>query len=160
VLVKNSSLGASLRRLLGRPEPLETRQQREEFELYSKDSPSETVRQGAAATERAVAQLAAGAGKARVLAVIIPSLVQVDPHRWRANLQRFGLDPSRYDRGRPNQIFQGIFARHGIPVLDLTEPFARAIAQGGKIYYAIDQHLTPAGYDLTARQMADRLAAN
>jgi lysophospholipase L1-like esterase len=157
VLLKNSSLGASLRRLLGRPEPLETRQQREEFELYTKDTPSGTVRQGAAATERAVAQLAAGAGNARILAVIIPSLVQVDPHRWQANLRRFGLDPSRYDRGRPNQIFQGIFARHGIPVLDLTAPFARDIARGGKIYYALDQHLTPAGYALTARQVADRL---
>jgi lysophospholipase L1-like esterase len=157
VLLKNSSLGASLRRLLGRPEPLETRQQREELELYAQDAPSETVRQGAVATERAVARLAGQAGKARVLAVLIPSLIQVDPHRWQANLRRFGLAPSRYDRNRPNQIFQGIFARHGIPVLDLTEPFARDIARGGKIYYAIDQHLTPAGYALTARQVADRL---
>jgi lysophospholipase L1-like esterase len=157
VLLKNSSLGGSLRRLLGRPEPLETRQQREELELYARDVPSETVRQGAAATERAVSQLAASAGKARVLAVIIPSLIQVDPHRWQANLRRFGLDPSRYDRNRPNRIFQGIFARHGIPVLDLTEPFARDIARSGKIYYALDQHLTPAGYALTARQVADRL---
>jgi lysophospholipase L1-like esterase len=160
VLLKNSSLGASLRRLLGRPEPLETRQQREEFDLYAKDNPAETVRQGAAATERAVAELAANAGKSRVLAVIIPSLIQVDPHRWQANLQRFELDPSRYDRDRPNQIFQGIFARHGIPVLDLTTPFTGAIAQGGKIYYALDQHLTPVGYDLTARQVAGRLAGN
>jgi lysophospholipase L1-like esterase len=157
VLLKNSSLGASLRRLLGRPEPLEARQQREEFALYARDAPSETVRQGAAATEQAVAQLAASAGKARVLAVIIPSLIQVDPHRWQANLRRFGLDPSRYDRGRPNRIFQGIFGRHGIPVLDLTEPFTRDLARGGKIYYAIDQHLTPAGYALTARQIADGL---
>jgi len=154
VLLKNSSLGGSLRRLLGRPEPLETRQQRDEFELYARDASSETVRQGAAATERAVAQLAASAGNARVLAVIIPSLIQVDPQRWQGNLRRFGLDPSRYDRGRPNQIFQGIFARHGIPVLDLTDPFARAISQGGKIYYTIDQHLTPAGYRLTAEEIA------
>jgi hypothetical protein len=160
VLVKNSSLGASLRRLLGRPEPLETRQQREEFELYAKEPPSGTVRQGAAATERAVAELAATSGSARVLAVIIPSLIQVDLHRWQGNLRRFGLDPSRYDRGRPNQIFQGIFARHGIPVLDLTEPFSHEIARGGKVYYAIDQHLTPAGYALTAGQVADRLTAN
>jgi lysophospholipase L1-like esterase len=160
VLLKNSSLGASLRRLLGRPEPLETRQQREEFDLYAKDHTSETVRQGAAATERAVAELAANAGNARVLAVIIPSLIQVDPHRWQANLRQFGLDPSRYDRSRPNRIFRGIFTRHGIPVLDLTEPFADAVARGGKIYYAVDQHLTPVGYALTARQIADRIGTN
>jgi hypothetical protein len=153
VLIKNSSLGASLRRLLGRPEPLETRQQREEFDLYAKEGTSETIRQGAAETDRAVAALAAAAGKARILAVIVPSLIQVDPHRWQANLQRFGLDPGRYDRTRPNEIFRGIFARHGIPVLDLTEPFTTALSQGHKIYYSIDQHLTPSGYRLAAERI-------
>jgi lysophospholipase L1-like esterase len=157
VLIKNSSLGGSLRHLLGRPEPLETRQQRDEFDLYAKDSESEPVRQGAAATERAVAELAAGAGKARILAILIPSVIQVDPQRWRGNLGRFGLDPSRYDRARPNAIFRGIFARHGIPVLDLLEPFTVAVAHGRKIYYPLDQHLTPAGYALTASEVAGRL---
>jgi lysophospholipase L1-like esterase len=159
VLIKNSSLGASLRRLLGRPEPLETRQQREEFDLYTKEGTSETLRQGAAETERAVAALAADAQEARVLAVILPSLIQVDPHRWQANLRRFGLAPARYDRTRPNQIFREIFARHGIPVLDLTAPFASAISQGRKIYFAIDQHLTPAGYRLTAETVAGALTS-
>lgn len=158
VLIKNSSLGASLRRLLGRPEPLETRQQREEFDLYAKEGTSEMVRQGAAETERAVAGLAADAGNARVLAVIVPSLIQVDPRRWQANLQRFGLDPARYDPARPNGIFRGIFARHGIPVLDLTEPFSQALARGQKIYYSIDQHLTPAGYRLAAERIGLELA--
>ncbi|HET9209341.1 MAG TPA: GDSL-type esterase/lipase family protein [Thermoanaerobaculia bacterium] len=159
VLIKNSSLGASLRRLLGRPEPLETRQQREEFDLYAREGTSEMVRQGAAETERAVARLAADAGGARVQAVVIPSLIQVDPHRWQANLRRFGLDPARYDRTRPNQIFEGIFARHNIPVLDLTEPFSAALARGQKIYYSIDQHLTPAGYRLAAERIGRGLNA-
>jgi acetyltransferase AlgX (SGNH hydrolase-like protein) len=88
--------------------------------------------------------------------VIISSLIQVDPVRWRASLARFGLDPSRYDRNRPNALFRGIFERHGIPVLDLTEPFAEAIQKGERIYYPIDQHLTPAGYRLMAEQVAGR----
>jgi hypothetical protein len=117
------------------------------------------VQGGAAATERAVAELAASAGKARVLAIVIPSLIQVDPHRWRANLGRFGLDPSHYDPTRPNQIFRDIFARHGIPVLDLTALFASAIARGERIYFPVDQHLTPAGYRLTAEKTAEKLAA-
>ena len=106
VLLKSSSLGGTLRGLFGRSEPLETRELRAEFDLYEKGPPSQMVRGGAAATERAVAGLAAGAGKTRVLAILIPSLVQVDPQRWQANLQRFGLDPSRYDRRRPNGIFR------------------------------------------------------
>jgi hypothetical protein len=154
VLLKNSSLGGSLRRLLGRPEPLETRQQREEFSIYDKGDLPEPIRQGAAATDQAVLQLAAVAGKARIVAVILPSLVQVDPNRWQANLKRFGLDPSRYDKDRPNRLFREIFARHGIPVIDLTGSFTGAIARGEKIYYEIDQHLTPAGYALAAREVA------
>jgi lysophospholipase L1-like esterase len=154
VLIKNSSLGGSLRRLLGRPEPLETRQQREEFAIYDKAALPEPVRQGAEATERAVAELRADAGGTRIVAVIVPSLVQVDPGRWQANLKRFGLDPARYDRERPNRLFGEIFARHGIPVIDLTGTFAEAIANGRPIYYGIDQHLTPAGYALMATLVA------
>jgi len=154
VLVKTSSLGGSLRRLLGRPEPLETRQQREEFAIYDKAALSEPVRQGAEATERAVAELRMDAGGTRIVAVIVPSLIQVDPRRWQANLKRFGLDPSRYDPERPNRLFGQIFARHGIPVIDLTPTFAEAIARENRIYYDVDQHLTPAGYALMATRVA------
>jgi hypothetical protein len=41
-------------------------------------------------------------------------------------------------------------------VLDLTQPFAGAIRKGEKIYYPIDQHLTPAGY----RRMAEAVAGS
>jgi lysophospholipase L1-like esterase len=157
VLLKSSSPGGALRRLAGRPEPLETRELRAEIDLYAKGAPSPMVAGGAAATEAAVAGLVAEAGDARILAVLIPSLVQVDPRRWDANLKRFALDPARYDRDRPNAIFRALFARHGVPVLDLTPTFASAIARGERIYYPIDQHLTPAGYRLTARQVAAAL---
>jgi lysophospholipase L1-like esterase len=160
VLLKSSSLGGALRRLLGRPEPLETRELRAEFDLYAKGPPSAMVAGGAAATETAVAGLVANAGQAKILAVLIPSLVQVDPRRWEANLKRFALDPSRYDRDRPNALFRALFARHGVPVLDLTPTFAGAIARGERIYFPIDQHLTPAGYQLTARQVAAALPSD
>ena len=159
VLLKSSALGGPVRRLLGLPEPLETRELRSELALYAKGQPSKMAREGGTATEKAVAALAESAGGTRILAVIIPSLVQVDPIRWQASLKRFGLDPEEYDPDRLNRLFREIFARHGIPVLDLTEPFARAIQRGEKIYYPIDQHLTPAGYRLTARSVADSLRA-
>ncbi len=159
VLLKSSALGVPVRRLLGLPEPLETRERRAEFELYEKNRTSEVVRQGAAATEKAVAGLARSAGGARVLAVLVPSLVQVDSGRWRAGLERFGLAPSRYDRLRPNALFREIFGRHGIPVLDLTAPFVKAIESGEVIYYPIDQHLTPAGYRRVAEEVAAVAAA-
>jgi lysophospholipase L1-like esterase len=157
VLLKSSALGGPLRRLLGLPEPLETRQLRSEMELYAKDRPSKIALEGGAATEKAVAGLVESAGGARILAVIIPSLVQVDSTRWQASLKRFGLEPRSYDSDQPTRLFREIFARHGVPALDLTGPFTEAIRRGEEIYYPIDQHLTPAGYRLMAQAVADSL---
>ncbi len=154
VLLKNSSLGGPLRRLLGLPEPLEQRELRAEMDLYSKGEMPEALRLGAAATERAVEELVRNAGGVRLQAVILPSVLQVDPGRWRAALQRFGLDPAKYDPYQPNRVFLDIFSRHGINVADLTPVFRDALAEGETIYYPIDQHLTPAGYKLTAETVA------
>jgi lysophospholipase L1-like esterase len=157
VLVKTSALGGVVRRLLGAPEPLETRELRSELDLYAQGRLPKEVQAGAAATERAVAGLARSAGGSRVVAVIIPSLIQVDPVRWRAALHRFGLAPQGYDRERPNRLFRRIFNRHGIPCVDLTPAFTAAIRGREEIYYPIDQHLTPAGYRLMAEVVAENL---
>jgi lysophospholipase L1-like esterase len=158
VLLKTSALGGAVRRLLGAPAPLETRELRSELDLYAKRGLPKELRDGAAATERAAGGLARSAGGARLLAVVIPSLLQVDPARWRAGLERFGLDPAGYDPARPNRLFRAIFARQGIPVLDLTQPFAAAVRREERIYYPIDQHLTPAGYRRMAEEVAGALA--
>jgi lysophospholipase L1-like esterase len=147
-LLKSSVLEGRVRSLLGLKEPWATRELRAEFSLYAPELP-EALRKGAEATDAAVARLASRGVPA--VAVLIPSLPQVDPRRWAALLDRFGLDPSDHDPRRPNRLFREIFERHGIPVLDLTDTFAAAIRKGQRIYYPIDQHLTPAGYDLMAR---------
>ena len=154
VLLKTSALGGPVRRMLGLPQPLETRQLREELDLYEKGKTSKVAREGGAATEKAVASLVRSAGGARIVAVIIPSLVQVDRARWQASLERFGLDPQEYDSDQPTRLFRQTFARHGVPVVDLTGPFTQAVQKGQKIYYPIDQHLTPAGYRLMAEVVA------
>lgn len=158
VLLKTSALGGMGRRLLGKPQPLETRELRAEIDLYARDRLPKAAREGAAATERAVAGLARSAGGTRILAVIVPSLIQVDDARWQGTLERFGLNREGYDRRRPNRLLQTIFARHGIPTLDLTDAFAAAVHKGQRIYYPIDQHLTPPGYRLTAELVAEALA--
>ena len=148
-LLKSSVLEGGLRTALGLREPWAVRELRSEFAMYSPNLPEE-LRAGAEATERAVARLE---GK-KVLAVLVPSLPQVDPARWNAVLAQLGLDAREHDPLRPNRLFREMFERHGIPVLDLTESFRKA---GRKIYYPIDQHLTPEGYELLARSVAERL---
>ena len=148
-LLKSSVLDGGLRTRLGLREPWAVRELRSEFAMYSPNLPRELQR-GAKATEEAISRLA---GK-KVLAVLVPSLPQVDPAKWQAVLAQLGLDPAQHDPLRPNRLFRGIFERHGIPVLDLTDTFRKA---GKKIYYPIDQHLTPEGYELMARSVAEAL---
>jgi lysophospholipase L1-like esterase len=148
-LLKSSVLEGGLRARLGLREPWAVRELRSEFAMYSPNLPPELQR-GAVATEQAVARLAGQ----RVLAVLVPSLPQVDPAKWQAVLAQLGLDSAQHDPLRPNRLFRGIFERHGIPVLDLTETFRKA---GKRIYYPIDQHLTPEGYELMARAVGEAL---
>jgi lysophospholipase L1-like esterase len=148
-LFKSSVLEGGLRTRLGLREPWAVRELRSELSMYSPTLAPELQR-GAEITEQAVRRLE---GK-KVLAVLIPSLPQVDPAKWQAVLAQLGLDPAQHDPLRPNRLFRGIFERHGIPVLDLTETFRKA---GRRIYYPIDQHLTPEGYELIARSVAEAL---
>lgn len=153
-LLKSSVLEGRVRSILGLKEPWATRELRAEFSLYTPTLPEE-MRKGAEATEAAVARLTSR--DVPVVAVLIPSLPQVDPRRWTAVLSQLGLDPASHDPRRPNRLFREIFERHGVPVLDLTDTFEAAVRQGERIYYPIDQHLTPAGYDLMARTIGDFL---
>lgn len=151
-LLKSSVLEGRVRSLLGLKEPWAVRELRSEFSLYEPCLPAE-LKAGAEATERSVAKLAslARSRSTRVLAVLVPSLPQVDPAQWQAVLAQLGLDPARHDRRRPNRLLREIFARHRVPVLDLTDDFEKALGEGKRIYYPIDQHLTPEGYALMAR---------
>jgi lysophospholipase L1-like esterase len=163
VLLKSglpAGVGRRLRAALGRPEPWEVRELRLEFDLYGEKLPP-SLRAGAAATERAVGELArlARSRRFRPVALLIPSEPQVDPAAWRQVLARLGLDPAGYDPGRPTRLFAGMFERAGVPVLDLTRPLADAVARGERVYYPIDKHLTAAGQDLVARQAAAFLRA-
>src|SRR6185295_15505483 len=110
VLLKTSALGGVVRHVLGMAAPLETRELRSELDLYAKGELPKALREGADATEKAVAGLARSAGGARVLAVILPSLLQADPRRWQAALSRFDLAPRDYARERPDRLFRAMFA--------------------------------------------------
>lgn len=149
-LFKSSVLEGGLRKRLGLREPWAVRELRSEFSMYSPNL-AEELRGGVEATERAVARLE---GK-KVLAVLVPSLPQVDPAKWNAVLAQLGLDPAQHDPLRPNRLFRGIFERHGVPVLDLTGTFRKAVGEGKRIYYPVDQHLTPEGYELMARAVGE-----
>ena len=157
-LVKSSLLEGPLRQKLGLAEPWARRERRAELALYGPALPPELAA-GARATDRAVARLAelAARHEARVIAVLVPSLPQVDPTRWRALHRELGIDPRGHDARRPHRLFAEMFARHRVAVVDPSAALAAAVARGERVYYPRDQHLTPLGYDLLARQVSRRV---
>lgn len=159
-LLKSSLLEGPLRQKLGLAEPWARRERRAELELYGPTLPPELAA-GEAATDRAVAELArlAARNHARAIAVLVPSLPQVDPARWQALHGELDMDLRDQDPRRPNRLFAEIFTRHGVPLIDPTDALAAAAAHGERIYYARDQHLTPTGYDLLAREVARAVLA-
>lgn len=154
VLIKTSPAGDAVRRALGRRTPRDRAEVAAEMTLYSDGPPSPIERDGGAMTAAAIGDLVAHPGAGRVAAVLVPSLLQVDPVEWRKTLAARRLDPRAHDAARPTKLLVDLCARHDVPVLDLSAPFAAAIARGERIYYPIDRHLTPAGYDLTAAEVA------
>jgi len=159
-LIKSSLLEGSLRQKLGLAEPWALRERRAELGLYGPTLPPELAA-GEAATDRAVAELArlATRSHAHAIAVLVPSLPQVDAARWQALHRELGADLRGQDPRRPNRLFAEIFARHDVQVIDPTDALAAAVAHGERVYYRRDQHLTPAGYDLLAREVARAVLA-
>lgn len=158
-LVKSSLLEGPLRQKLGLAEPWARRERRSELALYGERLPPELA-PAVAATEQAVDRLVAEAASAGtlVLAVLVPSLPQVDVRRWEALHRELGVAPRRHDPRRPNRLFAAMLERRDVPVVDATDVIAAAVKRGKPIYYQRDQHLTPAGYDLLAREVARTLA--
>ena len=69
-----------------------------------------------------------------LVAVLIPSEIQLQSDRWHSSLTGLGLDPDDYDPSTPNQIFETLLDRHeilrtsygeanGVPLVDWTDDF-------------------------------------
>ena len=158
VMAKTSPLGAAGRRLLGKPAPHESAQVAAELSLYARAGGSEIERVGGAATDAAVDRLVAELPPGRLVALILPSDLSVHPEAFARALAANGLDPAGYDAGRLSAWFHALFERKGIPALDLTARLAAGEANGERLYYPLDRHLTPAGYDMAARELAPVVA--
>jgi hypothetical protein len=144
-----------LRMKLGLREPWTTRTLREELGVYRKTAEQEL---GAAidATDEALARFAQLSDELgfELVALMIPSEIQLQPERWNSSLSSLGLDAAAYDPYVPTRIFQGLLSRHGIPTLDLGPVFAAGLTRGQKLYFSLDRHWTTAGHRLAADELA------
>ena len=148
-----------LRAKLGMGEPWKIRTLREELGVYRKSAPQD-LKPAIDATDEALdgfGELARD-HSFELVAMMIPSEIQLDPQRWQGSLNRLGLDPDDYDPATPTRIFRQLLARHEIPTLDLGPPFAAHLARGDELYFRFDRHWTTAGHQLAAEELAPFLA--
>jgi hypothetical protein len=149
-----------LRSLLGLGEPWKLRTLREEFGVY-KTSAEGDLAPAIEATDAALGRLVDLAEQQgfRLVSVLIPSEIQVDPERWQAGMVSLDLEPEKYDPQTPTRIFKALLERHRIPTLDLGPCFAEGLARGEDLYFRLDRHWTVAGHNLAAEQLSTFLAA-
>jgi len=164
LLVKNAipwSVQQPLRDALGLGPTATQRQIGTEMGAYARTLP-EGARAGLEATDAAYSRLtaAARAAGARLVAVVIPEHIAVDPAFWKARFDFLRLDPAGYEPEGPRRIFRALLEKHSIPYLDLTDAVSAVEAGGTHLYFPYDTHFTPEGHALVARQLEPFLRAS
>lgn len=144
-----------LRDKLGLGEPWKTRTLREELGVYRK-SADQALRPAIDATDEALGRFTELSEELgfELIAVLIPSEIQLEPERWQMSLTSLDLDPADYDPSTPTRIFQELLDRHEIPTLDLGPPFLTGLSRGEALYFRLDRHWTRAGHALAADELA------
>jgi hypothetical protein len=147
-----------LRTKLGLGEPWKVRVLREEFGVYSRTAASD-LHPAIEATDRALGELKLLGKESgfNVVAVLIPSEIQVDAERWQAGLASLSLDPRDYDPEVPTEIFTDLLEGHEIPTVDLGPVFAESLAAGEDLYFRLDRHWTTRGHELAATTLGSFL---
>ncbi len=102
----------------------------------------------------AFAGLARKAG-ARVLVLVIPDEIQVNPEERAELCRRSGLDERDYDLEQPQRAVKAIATRLGLEVVDVLP----AMRGRTDLYFEKDTHWNERGHELAARLLAPRLEA-
>ena len=93
----------------------------------------------------------------RLVVAYVPSRMEVSPQVWELMQERYEIDES-FQREAVARRLQYIAGRLGVPMLDLTEPLARADSLLAPTYYQTDSHWNPHGQDVAAQALAEFLA--
>ena len=88
----------------------------------------------------------------RLLVLIFPERLQVNPEDWALTKRAYCLDASAFDLDYPNRRIKASSARLNVPVLDLTDAFRDHVHSGdGQLYRPRgDMHFSELGQRLAA----------
>jgi hypothetical protein len=105
----------------------------------------------------AIAKRSAAIG-AETVVVGASSFRQLDPLRFKVQLQQEGLDPGEYDPETPNRLLAEAMERQNLLYLDLLPALRRAQVEGnGDVFYPQNTHWTPTGHQVAARAIHEFL---
>ena len=90
--------------------------------------------------------------------MVIADRYQLLPERRAERAAFYQIPLEVLDPERPNRMLTDELTKRGFPFVDPT-PALRERAKAASLYYVQDNHFTPAGHAVFARNIADRLAA-
>lgn len=91
---------------------------------------------------------------AQLVVFLIPTKEQVEPVFFEEVTTAFDIDPDELDMRKPNQFMAELAGRVGVDFVDLLPTFQ---ASTEAMFFAYDEHLTPAGHRVIAESLAQRL---
>lgn len=133
--------------------------QRQRSAVYRRE-PKPLIREGLAAAIAALREMAAIAhhqGQEFVV-VLAPAEIQIDVGLQAEVVERFGLDPDRFDFSEPQARLSRALLQAEIPVIDLL-PDLRGAAAEGPLYLTNDSHWNALGNRLVGERLARDLLA-
>ena len=86
----------------------------------------------------------------------VPLLLAYVPQQAQAELLAAGHSPPGVDPSAFGRLIGEVAARHGVNYVDLSQVVAD-MPNVGRLYYAVDGHLSPQGHDVLAKQVAAAL---
>jgi hypothetical protein len=94
---------------------------------------------------------------AHYLVVLVPAKYQVDEDAWNIYRKRWKLPTEAFDRDHAQRVLNGFLGQEGVAALDLLPAFRSGAADS--LYFRVDNHWTPAGHALAAREILREVTA-
>ncbi len=123
---------------------------------------SARMQRGVETTRAVLHELAAytRAQRLPLLAVVLPTIYQVDTEAWDLYVTGLKLDATRYDLDKPQRVLGEILANESIQFIDVLPALRANARKGQRQFFPVDGHLNAAGHIVIADAIASYVGAH
>ena len=125
------------------------------FLNFSMENDSNDVKQGwklLAGVLETMKSYVADAG-AKLYVVFIPQYVQTSQSIFERSVRKYGHDPTKYDKEKPNRELAKLCGKLGIDYLDLLPVLKEETSMGNGLYYPRDGHWNVEAHRIAGREI-------